>query len=264
MKEKFLMKNKLLIITLLVLFSLIGSTAFSQSVYLKLGGGYGLSLASELIDDKTTTTTTSTSHEGLYGSFGEGINFGLGFGYNINSSIALELAGGYIMGKKFEYTHGTTLVENYKEYANTIAIMPSVIVKAPLKNMTPYTRFGMILGIPTKFAEITQTGTGALTGTDKWKETGGMALGIQGAVGINFKAGKHLGIFTEIYGIGMNYAPGQAENTETYSGGTLSPTITYEETWSWAGTGTLTTKTKPRYSFSSFGLNVGLTYTFGK
>lgn len=165
------MKNKLFIFSLLVLFSIIGSTVFSQNAYIKLGGGYGLSLASQIIANKNVTSPSS--YDFTYGSFGEGINFGLGFGYNINSNFALELAGAYILGKKFETTYSTSTV---KEYANTICIMPSVVVKAPMKDVIPYTRFGMVLGIPTKFEEMTATG---FTGTRKFKETGGLAMGIQ-------------------------------------------------------------------------------------
>jgi hypothetical protein len=249
------MKKVTIVFVLAILVLFIGSTAHAQNAYIKLGGGYGLSLASQPIVDIGTTP----AYDVKYGSFGEGINFGLGFGYNINSNFALELAGSYIMGKKFEntvtYTGGST---TEKDYANTICIMPSAVVKAPMKDITPYTRFGMVIAIPTKFEELTTTG---FTGTRKYKETGKMAMGIQGAVGVNFKAGKHLGIFAEVFGIGMNYSPDKKENTETYSNlGVLDPTITYNE----SGTYSSTSAPAPRYSFSSFGMNVGLTYTFGK
>ena len=250
-------------VVLAILFVFTVTNLFSQSVYVKLGGGYGMSLASQEIYDLSTTSGSVTTHNLKYGSFGEGINFQAGFGYNINPNIALELAGSYTMGKKFDeetYTVGTATYAN-KYYANTISIMPSAVIKAPMKDMTLYTRFGMILGIPSKFRETTATGTGAPTGTDTWKESGGMGLGVQGAVGINFKAGKQLGIFAEIFGIGMNYAPSQAENTTTFAGQTASPLITYSESYSSTATNTMST---PRYSFSSFGLNVGLSYTFGK
>ena len=232
------MRNKLLIITLLVLFSFIGSSTFAQSAYIKLGGGYGLSLASQMIYDQSTTPATTWDNK--YGSFGEGINFQAGFGYNINSNFALELAGSYLLGK------------------NTITIQPSVVIKAPMKDVTPYTRFGMVIGIPSLFQEVTST---LVTGTDKFKESGGVALGVQGAVGMNFKAGKHLGIFAEVFGIGMNYGPSQRENTETFAGVTADPLVTYGETGTYA---TANTEATPRRSLSSFGLNLGLTYTFGK
>lgn len=248
------MKKATLTLVIALLVSFISSNVHAQSAYVKLGGGYGLSLASQLMFNKSTTPATTWDNK--YGSFGEGINFQAGFGYNINNNLALELDGSYLLGKKFENSVGGTTT---KYYGNTITIQPSVVVKAPMKDITPYTRFGMVLAIPTLFQEMTSTG---LTGTLKYKESGNIAMGIQGAVGVNFKAGKHLGIFAEVFGIGMNYAPDKLENTETFQEfGLLDPTVTYGET----GTvGTSGTAQSPRRSLSSFGMNVGLTYTFGK
>lgn len=246
---------KRLALGILVLFVITFSNAHSQSVYVKLGGGYGLGLATQFMYN----TASSPGYDYKYGSFGEGINFQAGFGYNITPNIALELAGSYTLGKKFEHTSSSGGL-TYKEYANSIFIMPSAIVKAPMKDITPYARFGMVLGIPQKYYELTPLPVGGITvgGPAKYKESGGLAMGIQGACGVDFKVAKKLGIFTEIFGIGMNYGPGKWENTEN-SSGSLLPTVTYSE----SGSGSNTAPT-PRYSFSSFGMNVGLTYTFGK
>ncbi len=250
---------KRLALGILVLFVITFSNAYSQSVYVKLGGGYGLGLATEVMGD----AGNYPSWDYKYGTFGEGINFQGGFGYNINPIFAVELAGSYTMGKKFEHSFMGISSNNSKQYANTISIMPSAIIKAPMKDITPYLRLGIVIGIPSKFYEETEIGTGTQTGKRILKETGGFALGFQGAGGVNFKASKQLGFFAEIFGIGMNYGPGKRENTENYTGVALEPTVTYSET----GTFSTTDYTKlptPRYSFSSFGMNVGLTFTFGK
>ncbi len=81
------MKN--LALGILVLFVITFSNAYSQSLYVKLGSGYGLGLATQYIYD----ASSSSAWENKYGSFGEGINFQAGFGYNITPNIALELAG---------------------------------------------------------------------------------------------------------------------------------------------------------------------------
>lgn len=245
---------KRLALGVLVLFVISFSNAYSQSVYVKLGGGYGLGLATQHLYN----TSSSSAWDNKYGSFGEGINFQAGFGYNITPNIALELAGSYTLGNKFEHTSSTGST-SYKEYANSIFIMPSAIIKAPMKDITPYARFGMVLGIPTKYYESAPVGSITLGGPIKYKEYGGLALGIQGACGVDFKAANKLGIFAEIFGIGMNYGPSTLENTENYAG--ILPTVTYSESGNFTNSNTAPT---PRYSFSSFGMNVGLTYTFGK
>ena len=250
---------KMLALGILVLFVITFSNAYSQSVYVKLGGGYGLGLATKYMYN----SAIYPSWDYKYGTYGEGINFQGGFGYNITPNIAFELAGSYTMGKKFEFSYTDITIYNYKEYANTISIMPSAIIKAPMKNITPYMRLGIVIGIPSKFMEMTESGTGAQTGTDIIKESGGLALGFQGAGGVNLKASKQIGFFAEIFVVGMNYGPGKRENTENYTGVALEPTVTYSETGT-STPGNYTTQPTPHYPFSSFGMNVGLTYTFGK
>lgn len=250
---------KRLALGILVLFVITFSNAHSQSVYVKLGGGYGLGLATQGISNHPTAQDWDFE----YGSFGEGMNFQAGFGYNFNPNISIELAGSYTIGKKFEYiSNNDPIVYNNKLYANTISIMPSAIIKAPMKDITPYLRLGMVIGIPTKYQEQTQSGTGAKTGIFINKESGGLALGFQGAGGVTFKASKQLGIFAEIFGIGMNYSPSKRENTENFTGLALQQTITYSESGTYNAEGN--SRPRPRYAFSSFGMNVGLTFTFGK
>ncbi len=250
---------KKLALSILVLFVITFSNAYSQSVYVKLGGGYGLGLATDVI----TSSAGFTNWEMKYGTYGEGINFQAGFGYNITPNIAVELDGSYTMGRKFEGSfNDMTPIINFKNYANTISILPSVIIRTCMKDIKPYARIGMVIGIPTKYTEETQTGTGARTGSKIYKETGNLALGFQGAGGVNFKVAKQLEIFAEIFGIGMSYGPGKRENTQNYTGLPLEQTITYSESGTYEPFGN--TSYTPRYQFSSFGMNVGLTYTFGK
>jgi hypothetical protein len=131
-----------------------------------------------------------------------------------------------------------------------------------MKNITPYLRLGMVIGIPTKFLEMTESGTGAKTGTFKSKEYGNLAIGFQGAGGVNFNASKKVGFFAEIFAVGMNYGPGTWENTENFTGVALQKTVTYSESGTYIPGGT--SDPTQRYPFSSLGMNVGLTYTFGK
>jgi hypothetical protein len=249
---------KRLALGILVLFVITFSNAHSQSVYVKLGGGYGLGMATQVMYD----AGIAPAFDYKYGTYGEGINFQAGFGYNFNPNIAVELAGSYTMGKKFEFSTSEQPTVNYKQYANTISIMPSAIIKAPMKDITPYVRLGMVIGIPTKYLEMTESGLNAHTGTYKSKEYGNLALGFQGAGGVNFKASKQLGFFAEIFAVGMSYGPGTWENTETFAGMTLQKTVTYSASGTYVPGGT--SDPEQRYSFSSFGVNVGLTFTFGK
>jgi outer membrane protein W len=230
----------------------------SQIFYVKAGVGYGFGTATQLL----SSTVDSGNTEGHYGSYGEGILPALGFGYMFNSNVAVELDGTYLIGKKFEHTHSEgTVTETHNQWGEGILLSPALVIQAPLKSVTPYARFGGVLGFVKVKEEETESGTGARTGTDIHEETGKIASGFNGAFGMKFKAGKSLNIFAEVFAQSMTYAPEKRENTETFSGGTLDPTITYEEEFS---NNTANTRLTPRHPFSNFGLNVGVIFTFGK
>lgn len=230
----------------------------AQNFIVKIGGGYALSSTTSLISTDADTNTVT----GTYGSYGEGILPSLTLGYMFNKNIGLEVAGTYLLGKKFEHEHTTAgITETHKQWGEGIIISPSITVQAPMKSMTPYARFGGVIGLVKVKSEETQSGTGALTGTNKTEESGKMGLGMNGALGLKFKAGKMLDIYAELYGQSMNYGPEKRENTETFTGGTLATTVNYEEEYS---TSTANTSLTPRRPFSNFGLNVGVVLTFGK
>ena len=234
----------------------ISVNAYSQNFYLKAGAGYSIGIATQEIYDIQIGNT----HDIKYGSYYPGGNFQFGVGYNFNKNISVEVAGSYTLGSSHDFglIYGDTIVSNLW-YANTISIIPSIILQAPMEGFTPYARVGVVFGIPTKFFEEKST---IKTGTLKFKETGGIAIGIQSAIGISFKAQDRFSVFAELFGTGMSWSPTQLENTETYSGGTLMPTKTYETTYTSApGDNKLP---KPRYPFSNLGFNAGITYTFGK
>lgn len=252
------MKKLIALLAVVFLAGFSSQDSNAQNFIVKIGGGYALSSTTSLL----TATLDSNNVEGHYGSYGEGILPSISLGYMFNRNIGLEVAGTYLIGKKFEHSHTTGgITETHKQWGEGIMISPSIIVQAPMKKITPYARFGGVIGMVKVKEEETQTGTGAPTGTDKHEESGKMGLGMNGALGLKFKAGKMLDIFAELYGQSMNYGPEKRTNTETYTGGTVDPTITFAEEYSQTAANTSLT---PRHPFSNFGLNVGVVLTFGK
>ena len=249
---------------LAALFVILGAFVFTsgnshaQNFFVKLGGGYALGSTTSLLMASFDTNNV----EGHYGSYGEGILPALSLGYTFNKNIGIEVGGTYLIGKKFEHTHTMgSVTETHKMWGEGILISPSVFVQAPMKNITPYARFGGVIGMVKVKEEETESGTGARTGTNKFESSGKMGLGMNGALGLKFKAGKMLDIYAELYGQSMNYGPEKRENKETYSGSTLAPTVNYEESYN---PNTANTSLTPRLPFSNFGLNVGVVLTFGK
>lgn len=243
------MKTKIAIFSFLLVLGFI-SSSYSQ-FYVKVGVGYGLGIA--------TSDSYVEGSDVKYISYGEGIYPRLGFGYVLNKNMAVELNGSYLIGKKFEDTDtlsgGATITQNF--WGQGIFISPALVVMAPVKNLTAYARFGGVIGIPTVKVEVTSTLVG---GTYKAEETGNLASGVTGAFGVMFKAGNKINIFAELYGTAMNYRPEKLENTETFSGSTIDPMITYVESLP-VGTNQAIAPSRP---FSNYGLNIGINYVFGK
>src|SRR4030095_6851864 len=232
----------------------------AQGFYVKISGGFGTGASTDLLTPNVSQDSSMIL--GQYGSYGEGFVPALGFGYFFNNYVGLEITGTYLIGKKFEHVHTEDdVTETHKKWGDGLLISPSLMVKAPMKSITPYVRFGGVLGLVKVKEEETESGTGAKTGSNKTEHNGSTALGFNGALGIMFKAGKTINIFAEIFGMGMAYGPEKRENTETFAGETPDETITYEEEFP---INSALTELRPHFPFSNFGLSVGITLNFGK
>jgi len=207
-------------------------------------------------------TADSSNVEGQYGSFGEGIQPALGFGYLFNNNVGIELNGSYLIGRKFSHEHTEgTITEAHDKWGEGILISPSMIIQVPMKSVTPYARFGGTLGIVKVKEKETESGTGAHTGENLTEHSGRFATGLNGALGVKFKAGKKIDIYGELFASGMNYGPEKRENTQAFDGETIASTVTYEEDFP---TNSANTELRPYFPFSNFGLNIGVTLNFGK
>jgi outer membrane protein W len=144
----------------LIIFVFTSSLINAQGLYVKLGVGYTLGVATSEISRSEDTSTT----EAHYGSYGEGIVPALSVGYLFNDNIGIEVGGTYLIGKRFEHDHvDNGITETHKQWGEGILISPSLMLQAPMKNVTPYARFGGVIGLVKVKEEETQTGTGART-----------------------------------------------------------------------------------------------------
>jgi len=234
------LKTKLAIFSLIIALGFI-STSYSQ-FYVKVGGGYSfLPVSGFAFNDKGDSSGSIS-----YKSYGMGVQPVLGIGYYVNRNVALELNGMYLIGQKHEQT--PTGATN-KMYGEGIFISPSLKVVAPIKNVSLYSRMGLVIGIPKVKMETEVTSPASFT--QKSENRGGMGMGLDAALGIDIKANKMISIFVELNGMALNYAPDEMEVTEQ-SAGTLPPIVTY------------TDFNRPYFAFGNFGGKVGVSFLFGK
>jgi hypothetical protein len=245
-----LKSTKILVLSLLLVCGFVAST--NAQFYVKVGGGYSfLPVSGFPVNDREVPpgygfyTGSDSTGSVTYESFGKGVQPVLGFGYFVTKNIALELNGMYLIGQKIE-----TNPTNYaiKGWGEGIFISPAVRLVAPLKGFSPYCRMGLVIGIPKGLAEYNST-TPAVT--EKWELKGGIALGMNAALGIDIKASKQISVFIELDGMALNWAPDERENTER-TPGTVDQIYTFKD-WD-----------RPYLPFGNFGGKVGVSILFGK
>jgi hypothetical protein len=212
----------------IILVPLLSGTVIAQSIYLRAGTGYGLPTATSSIGENRSQTsvntvngtTTSGSVKGVNASYGSGFNMNFGFGYKINENFIFDLNFQYLIGRKYKtsdtynYTSGTF---NENDYNNTTTsskgffINPSLIFSAGFGKAVPYGRFGLFAGSPTVTGENSyyNNGDGIVKRDTKWEYTKGLAVGFQGAVGMNWKLTDKIDLFTELNFISMTYYAGE-------------------------------------------------------
>jgi hypothetical protein len=289
------MKKALLILTS---FLLISGISFSQSFYVRIGGGYGLPIGTASIGEKysynqvrTTVTSDTYSARNVKASYGAGGDFNIGVGYKYNDFIIFDLGIEYLKSKKFEtynkrsfITTGFTGIDNVITTTSAKAFIfnPNVVFKGGFWNGAPYAKFGLVIGIPTitKDESSFDNTDGTSGWAQTWKYNKGIALGYQSAVGMNWKLSESMDLFSEIDFVSMTYyaKEGNLKKYVTTNDGVTwkdylpntllsQRQIVYKNSFD---PGIYNDGSKPTVAlkestpFSSISLQVGIKYSFGK
>ncbi|MCO5251082.1 MAG: porin family protein [Candidatus Kapabacteria bacterium] len=227
------MKSSLLNIWILSVVLLIAMPilAFSQSFYTSLKAGYGFSLSG--VDNTTTMFLSSyKNHGGSYlnteeFSFGEGVNFGMDFGYNIVEYFAVEIGLSYLPEKTFltKKQYSETNKFEVVSSGQMFIINPSLVLSAGDNLFIPFLKLGVAFGIGNM--EFTHKSSG---NRNTLEASGGTPIGITGAFGMEIKFQENLSFFIQANSISMSYLPANGEITEYYEyGSNILPKLTYRD-----------------------------------
>jgi hypothetical protein len=185
------MKKIIVILSVILFIQLSNSSVYAQ-LFLKAGVGYGLGIQKLVLDQSYTATAT----ENIYGSFGGSWGFYLGGGIGLNKFVEFEADLGYQNGR-------SAMVENGLSSKNFVGRLiyfnPSLTFKTAIdENISPYAKIGLITGLPL---------TKVIVYNQENKFRGGIPLGINEALGLNFNATDNLKFFVELYHQSMIYKP---------------------------------------------------------
>ncbi|PHS54279.1 MAG: hypothetical protein COB01_01375 [Lutibacter sp.] len=285
---------------LLFTFAMVLATSMSAQIYVSASGGYAMGSAGVKFGDKTTMNGV----ENTYGSYGEGLNTQLRVGHFFNDTFGIEFGLGYLHGadQTIKSVEGIPGQPNVDLFARGRAYgFSSSVVYNFSKNL--YGRFGALIKVGGKTElvgsiESLSLPAGAIPGVpiatnldinfiQDYK--GRLPLGFIGAMGYKHQIGNNLNIFAELEYMGISVTRDTSEIVEfdaslqEVPGSTLS--IDQVRSILLAGGSSLAgifnkdieyvdelplghTDSQKQLSqtvpYSSFGINVGITYTFSK
>ena len=287
---------------ILLVFALIAVNYSFSQFYVSASGGYGMGAAGTVTGvSLNDTQTKETIHRGSYGEglnaqlragyfFNENFGAEIGFAYlhgadqNISSHILNDA------GMIKEYTEGYAHARAYGLTASLVYNFPGNF----------YGRIGMVtkLGGKTEaeFTKTTPTPFGPIVAEGVNDYHGRLPLGFTGAFGYKFKLSDHFNIFAEVEYLGINVTRNTSEFSKltidyptipegaipgvpTIPGGTWNlgdapiehpvfgtiwapSEITYEDSLDVPNNDPTKALTSVA-PYSSFGINVGVSYIFG-
>lgn len=265
--------------TILIVFTitLLTGNLFAQGAYVNINAGYGFAMSSQNIDGFYNYTEGSDSYtnEQVNVSLGNGLNFGGTFGYMFSENVGAELGVSYLLGGKSEakdeYSDGTT---EYTYSSTMIRLIPSLVIAAGYDGVDPYAKFGAIIGSGSIIYDINDDDDGDIS-IMTMEMNGGIALGLNAAIGANFNMNDNMSFFAEINMVNMSYAPTKGEITEATINGTdmLPDMTTSVKEIEFVDSITIDSSSQPndtqprqelktKYAFGSVGINVGLRIDF--
>ncbi len=264
--------------------SLHSNAQMKKGAYAGLRVGYATSSAgatSVLGVENSSNTTTIDEVEAIKFSFGKGLNAGVSFGYMFNENIGAELGVNYLIGGKTKYTQTSNSTFFNSTFtgdvsAKMVQINPTIVLATSMKNITPYAKFGMVIGSGKITTNENSVASGGISSTvvTKRELKGNMALGFTAAMGLNFSVNDKLSITSEVNMINMHYSPKKSTLVTYTENGVdkLSSLSVRDKEIEYSKkvttTGTPAPNTLPRQEnsvtlpFGSIGINVGVKYSF--
>jgi len=250
------------LLAVLVAIALVTSIASAQ-IYVKGGLGYNLSLGGIEIGDNYDGSVSPSTDEGVYGSYGQGINFSGAIGTKLNDHMKAELGIGFLIGATHEVTYkgftystvppynsNVPYTDTYKYSSSDFFLNPAILLTTDIFGAKPYVKFGLIVGIASGKREETST---EFSGTNTETVSGGILLGFNGAAGAFYAIDNKISLFGELCTTSGSWSPTKWEY-KPHTGVTTSGAFSKKITNSTSNTDEL----QPSYPFGSLGINVGI------
>jgi len=209
--------KKLNLIILIFFTTCIFSSGFSQGLSVKLGGGYAIGMNQQslpFVEYDTQDENGISTHRFWY-SLGKGMTPELEIAYKFNKNFGIAINASYLYGTKNTAFNDYLDDENdysYHYYSEMILISPSVLFEPIHGDFSPYAKLGGVFGsgkFYQKYDDMKDSENIYLI-----EYTGSSALGVNTALGMNYKLSSLISVYAEINAMIMSWAPEKAKVTK--------------------------------------------------
>jgi hypothetical protein len=265
-------KSAILILGLL----LTGISSQAQNIFVRVGLGCAVSTAADFSSEYTYITSGSNKLTTKRTGLGTGVPVVVAAGYKISRYFAIEMGIDYLYGFKSVVENNYQLyTTEYKTRGSMLSIVPAAIITFPMEKIQPYARLGLKVGLlnsKTEKYHRTPSPMGQEIASNS-KDYGGVAIGVQAAMGTEYSLNHFMSLFGEIQVDGISYSPQHGKYTEYASGGVdiLGSMTVKEKEWDYVkeyNTVNSIPGTRPdqvesvNHQFGNVGLLLGIKFYF--
>ena len=223
----------------------------------------------------TQTSATEDSYEIVKTNLGQGINFGLNFGYMFNKNLGFELGANYLLSSEIN-SSTTSLSGNYNKIvlvSKMLQIKPTVVLRGGFEKINPYAKVGMVIGSG-KIINDREFKDGSDISITTLELYDGTPIGFHSSVGVLYQLSSKFSVFGELNLVSLEYAANKGKYTKYIDNGAdILPLLSIREIEiefieSESNASAAPPSNQPGklaklpLSFNSFGLNIGLQYQF--
>jgi Outer membrane protein beta-barrel domain len=202
---------------------------FAQKSFVKFQVGYAFPIVNERLTTNTSQTFSASSSasttSGIYGSYGNGVQFEVGYEYEFSEKLSFQLDALYLLGNDvksnlFFSNNGANFSQNQSINSRFYEIAP--LVKFNLlsdKSVSPYVVIGPTVGFGNFSNSVTTPGSIPSQNEEYLRSySGPLAIGAKSGLGVKFTKGT-IGLYAQVTLISLSFSPSSSEITRYSVGG---------------------------------------------
>jgi hypothetical protein len=267
------------VISILCLFA---AEYLQAQFYIDASAGYALPILKQLTSSNSVRTPGSFTQTGVYFSYSAGFTPCIILGMKMGKHLSAELGCSYLFGAKSQAIArqsdalGSSIV-TYERYARMTRILPGIRFSFGSRQIKFYNSIRVVIGIGVLKEDIsssnaTPSSNGYSEGS--WEYYGGISTGVSDAFGLSYSFGN-FNLFCEAGFTCQSFVPKKGRLLKSQYNGVDQPLADIPVPWKEIEfTNTFVQpnydpekpgqKIKEYLPLSSIGVNIGLTYSFGK